>query len=404
MNCLLQFFLHNRIIIQWLIFHKCNYSGDIPGCLLCELQKLLKKFYDPLRTCIPAPSDIFTVMLNRRPEFLATAHLQHDVQEVFSWLIQDISSQEDRHSQTFSKLFYGNIQSLLKCENCNKKQIHYESCFNFFLPYPDSNASMIDCLAEFLEDVSCSVVCKSCNQKCSKIFPSKFISLPQIFVLAISPFNTSKKRVVKTTTKIAIEKEIDISAFISTAIDDEFPSTSKEAAAEEIFSLKSLKRRRGDVDRDDEYLYAEEKSIKRLFIPSSDMMIDAARATTLTPDSDGDSGLGNENCSPPSLEPSDLQPTTPHHHRSHKNKQKIAAIKNTKYKLEGIIYHRGDEKGGHYYAKVINHMSSSTTIKEEDEWIECNDTKVSHTSINDSQCDDQPYLFFYCLNNNNNNV
>uniref|UniRef100_A0AC35EZ47 USP domain-containing protein n=1 Tax=Panagrolaimus sp. PS1159 TaxID=55785 RepID=A0AC35EZ47_9BILA len=93
MNCLLQFFLHNRIIIQWLVFHKCSYSSDIPGCLLCELQKLLKKFYDPLRTQIPAPSDIFTVMLNRRPEFLATAHLQHDVQEVFSWLIQDIASQ-----------------------------------------------------------------------------------------------------------------------------------------------------------------------------------------------------------------------------------------------------------------------------------------------------------------------
>uniref|UniRef100_A0AC34GWH7 USP domain-containing protein n=1 Tax=Panagrolaimus sp. ES5 TaxID=591445 RepID=A0AC34GWH7_9BILA len=266
---------------------------------------------------------------------------------------------------------------------------------------------MLDCLAEFLEDVSCSVICKDCNRKCSKISLSKFISLPQILVLAISPFNTSKRRIVKTSTKIVLEKELDISKFIAAATNDEFavPSTLEVA---EISSLKSLKRKRDDIEEedDDEYFITEEKPIKRLFISPFDV-IDAARATTSTPDSDGDSGLGNENCSPPLEPPSiDLQPTPIYHRTNNSKQQKIAAIKNTKYKLEGIIYHRGDAKGGHYYAKVKNHMSSSSsngTTVVEDEWIECNDTKVSITSIDsDSQCDDQPYLFFYCLNKNDN--
>lgn len=57
---------------------------------------------------------------------------------------------DDRHSKNFAKLFYGNIQSLQKCNNCSKKQMHYEKCFNFFLPYPGENLSMLDCLAELV--------------------------------------------------------------------------------------------------------------------------------------------------------------------------------------------------------------------------------------------------------------
>lgn len=193
-----------------------------------------------------------------------------------------------------------------------------------------------------------------------------------------------------------IEKDLDISKFIVTD-DNTFSCTSADTKEEEQTSLKSLKRRQ---QNDDEYFaeIEEEKPIKkRLFIFPD--MIDA-RATTSTPDSDGgDSGLGNENCSPP-LEPLPEQMSTTYHLSN--NKQQI--IKNAKYKLEGIIYHRGDAKGGHYYAKIKNHMSSSSSSGDtNDEWIECNDTKVSITSI-DSQCDDQPYLFFYCLNNSNCNV
>jgi hypothetical protein len=193
-----------------------------------------------------------------------------------------------------------------------------------------------------------------------------------------------------------IEKDLDISKFIVTG-DDTFSCTSVDTKEEEQTSLKSLKRRRCQ-ENDDKYFaeIEEEKPIKkRLFIFPD--MIDA-RATTSTPDSDGgDSGLGNENCSPP-LEPLPEQMSTTYHLSN--NKQQI--IKNAKYNLEGIIYHRGDAKGGHYYAKIKNHMSSSSG-NTNDEWIECNDTKVSITSI-DSQCDDQPYLFFYCLNNSNYNV
>uniref|UniRef100_A0AC35FWB4 USP domain-containing protein n=1 Tax=Panagrolaimus sp. PS1159 TaxID=55785 RepID=A0AC35FWB4_9BILA len=245
----------------------------------------------------------------------------------------------------------------------------------------------------------CLTVYQNCNSKCSKIFPSKFISLPQIFVLAISPLNTAKRRIVKTTVKNVIEKDLDISKFIVTD-DDTFSCTSADTKEEEQTSLKSLKRRRCQQD-DDEYFaeIEEEKPIKKQLFIFPDMI--DARATTSTPDSDGgDSGLGNENCSPP-LEPQlpDQMSTT--YHLSN-NKQII--IKNAKYKLEGIIYHRGDAKGGHYYAKIKNHMSSSSSSENtNDEWIECNDTKVSVTSI-DSQCDDQPYLFFYCLNNSNCNV
>ena len=401
MNCCLQFFLHNRTVIQWLIFHKCSYSGDHPRCLTCELRTLLHKFYNPTRIKIPCPSNIFTIMLDRRKEFLESAGYQQDVQEALSWIIEDIANQglyffklifyysaTIFRWQTFPKFFQIilwyftdplKMSELWQSNNSlrNLQQFRaslfggYLINFGLFIKVRNLLSSSFlnfKPFFRFLEDLFYPVTCKICEGRYKKCSESQFLTLPQIFVLAISQLNTQRRLVTKGDRRMALEKELDVSYF--------FAPQKRENSDEQI-ATKSV--------RIDDLSHSE-----------------ASTSSPPTPEFStvsSDSGLDEENSENIFPASSTLSsPLSYFANRCSRKRKHPSTVLPTKYQLEGVVYHRGDAKGGHYYIKLKNHLLRNP---DDNNWIECDDLRVSETSI-DVPCDDQPYLFFYCLNNNNN--
>lgn len=240
MNVILQAFSHVPLIRNYFLstIHKCKSKQN---CFLCKIETLFNEFYsgkvEPMGL-----GDIVELVWDRAPHL--ARNIQHDTHEFFIAALnlfhEDCS--ESNNSDPLNctcvshKIFMGQLQSNLVCEQCNNISTTYdpfwdislEICQEAEIPVP---LSLEECLEQYTQPESLDIKCNKCNSL-GTTKQMTFLRLPHILFLQLKRFKniqTKKKDEFirkKVSTKVTFPHILDLTKFRSdyNSDDDGTPS------------------------------------------------------------------------------------------------------------------------------------------------------------------------------------
>lgn len=228
MNVILQAFAHVPLIRNYFLstIHKCKLSGY---CILCKMENLFNEFYNGKVEPIGL-GDIVALVWARVPSL--TKNIQHDTHEFFLSAInlfhEDYSESNGdaaNCSCVSHKIFRGQLQSNLVCEQCNTFSTTNDPFWDISLEICRQvgndallSLSLEECLEQYTEPEPLDIICNNCENP----GPTKqmtFLKLPHILFLHLKRFKTieKKKKLVnkKVSTKVTFPLVLDLTKFRS---------------------------------------------------------------------------------------------------------------------------------------------------------------------------------------------
>ncbi|KAI5712655.1 hypothetical protein M8J76_013905 [Diaphorina citri] len=229
MNVILQAFSHVPLIRNFFLstIHKCKLDQY---CFLCKIEALFNEFYNGNVEPIGL-GDIVELVWDRAPHL--ARDIQHDTHEFFIAtlnLFHEDSSESDNSdplncSCVSHKIFTGQLQSNLVCEQCNNVSTTNDPFWDISLEIcqPVENNPMLplsieECLEQFTQPEHLDIQCNNCNAQ-GTTKQMTFLKLPHILFLHLKRFKTIKKKgeVIhkKVSTKVTFPHILDLTKYRS---------------------------------------------------------------------------------------------------------------------------------------------------------------------------------------------